>query len=74
MLFEFSDEHEELRRTVRAFLENEAEETRVRELMSDESGLDKTLWTRMAEELGIVGLIVDEKHGGAGFGNVPFSM
>ena len=31
MLFEFSDEHEELRRTVRDFLEQESDEARVRE-------------------------------------------
>jgi alkylation response protein AidB-like acyl-CoA dehydrogenase len=74
MLFEFSDEHEELRRTVRDFLAKESEEARVRELMADESGLDRTLWARMAEELGIVGLIVDEKHGGAGFSNVELAI
>ena len=35
MLFEFSDEHDELRRTVRGFLEKESEEARVRELMAE---------------------------------------
>jgi len=74
MLFEFSDEHEELRRTVRGFLEKESEESRVRELMADESGFDPALWARMAEELGIVGLIVGEEHGGAGFGNVELAI
>jgi len=74
MMFEFSDEHEELRRTVRSFLEKEAEENRVRELMADENGFDPALWARMAEELGIVGLIVDEKHGGAGFGTVELAI
>jgi len=74
MMFEFSDEHEELRRTVRAFLEKESEESRVRELMADESGFDPALWSRMAEELGIVGLIVDEVHGGAGFGTVELAI
>jgi alkylation response protein AidB-like acyl-CoA dehydrogenase len=74
MLFEFSDEHEELRRTVRGFLEKESEEARVRELMADDGGFDAALWTRMAQELGIVGLIVDEVHGGAGFGNVELAI
>ncbi|MDJ0851844.1 MAG: acyl-CoA dehydrogenase family protein [Myxococcota bacterium] len=74
MLFEFSDEHEDLRRTVRSFLEQESEESRVRELMADESGFDAALWQRMAQELGIVGLIVDEPHGGAGFGNVELAI
>jgi alkylation response protein AidB-like acyl-CoA dehydrogenase len=74
MLFEFSDEHEELRRTVRDFLAKESEESRVRELMADADGFDRALWARMAEELGIVGLIVDERHGGAGFGNVELAI
>jgi alkylation response protein AidB-like acyl-CoA dehydrogenase len=74
MLFEFSDEHDELRRTVRDFLTKEAEEARVRELMADESGFDADLWSRMAAELGIVGLIVDERHGGAGFSNVELAI
>jgi len=74
MLFEFSDEHGELRRTVRNFLEKESDENRVRELMSSEQGFDATTWGRMAEELGIVGLIISERHGGAGFGMVELAI
>ncbi len=74
MLFEFSDEHGELRRTVRNFLEKESDENRVRELMASEQGYDPTCWSRMAEELGIVGLIVSERHGGAGFGMVELAI
>ena len=74
MLFEFSDEHGELRRTVRDFFEKESDETRVRELMSSEQGFDPTCWGRMAEELGLVGLIVSEKHGGAEFGMVELAI
>jgi len=74
MLFEFSDEHGELRRTVRNFLEKEFDEKRVRELMASEQGYDTTSWGRMAEELGIVGLIVSERHGGAGFGMVELAI
>ena len=74
MLFEFSDEHGELRRTVRNFFEKESDEKRVRELMSTEQGYDPASWSRMAEELGIVGLIVSEKHGGAGLGMVELAI
>lgn len=74
MLFEFSDEHGELRRTVRDFLEKESDEKRVRELMVSEQGYDPLCWSRMAEELGIVGLIVSERHGGAGFGMVELAI
>ncbi|MFB3118539.1 MAG: acyl-CoA dehydrogenase family protein, partial [Myxococcota bacterium] len=74
MLFEFSDEHGELRRTVRNFLEKDSDEKRVRELMASELGYDPASWSRMAEELGIVGLIVSERHGGAGFGMVELAI
>ena len=74
MLFEFSDEHAELRRTVRNFLEKESDEKRVRELMASERGYDPATWSRMAEELGIVGLIVSERHGGAEFGMVELAI
>ncbi len=74
MLFEFSDEHEELRRTVRDFLEKESDEKSVRELMASERGYDPTTWSRMAEKLELVGLIVSEQHGGAGFGMVELAI
>ena len=74
MLFEFSDEHDELRRTVRNFLEKDSDEKRVRNLMESEQGYDPTSWSRMAEELGIVGLIVSERHGGAGFGMIELAI
>jgi len=74
MLFEFSDEHGELRRTVQDFFEKDSDEKRVRELMASEPGYDPKSWTRMAEELGIVGLIVSEKHGGAGLGMVELAI
>jgi alkylation response protein AidB-like acyl-CoA dehydrogenase len=74
MLFEFSDEHGELRRTVRDFFAKDSDETRVRELMSTEEGYDPTSWGRMAEELGIVGLIVSEPHGGAGLGMIELAI
>ena len=74
MLFEFSDEHGELRRTVRNFLEKDSDEKRVRDLMESEQGYDETSWSRMAEELGIVGLIASERHGGAGFGMIELAI
>jgi len=74
MLFEFSDEHGELRRTARDFFEKDSDENRVRELMSTEQGYDPATWSRMAEELGIVGLIVSEQHGGAGLGMIELAI
>ena len=74
MAFEFSDEHEELRRTVRQFFENESDETKVRELMASERGFEDATWKQMAEELGLAGLIVPEIHGGADFGAVELAI
>ena len=65
--YSFTDEHEELRATVRAFLEKRSPEEAVREQMASERGYDPGVWKQMAEELGLAGLIIDEEHGGAGF-------
>ena len=68
--FSFTDEHEELRATVRAFLAEKSDEAAVRAQMATERGFDPAVWTQMAEQLGLAGLIVPEEHGGAGMGYV----
>ena len=68
--FVFTDEHNELRATVRAFLEKRSDEKAVRATMASERGFDPEVWKQLAEELGLVGLIIPEEHGGAGFGPV----
>jgi alkylation response protein AidB-like acyl-CoA dehydrogenase len=65
--FSFTEEHEELRATVRAFLQEKSDEQAVREHMASELGFSRELWTQLAEELGLAGLIIPEEHGGAGF-------
>jgi alkylation response protein AidB-like acyl-CoA dehydrogenase len=70
----FTDEHEDLRRTVRQFMERESPETRVRELMESELGYDPKTWSRLAEELGLAGLVIPEQHGGAGFGPIELGI
>ena len=65
--FSFTDEHEELRATVRAFLEERSDEQAVREHMATERGFDPDVWAQLAEQLGLAGLIVPEEYGGAGF-------
>ncbi len=74
MIFEFTDEHEELRRTVRQFLANESDENTVRELMADVRGYNPDTWKRIAEELGLAGLIIPDAHGGADFGLVELAI
>ncbi|MEZ4293235.1 MAG: acyl-CoA dehydrogenase family protein [Myxococcota bacterium] len=70
MDFTFSDEHEELRRTIRQFLAAESDEQAVRTAMATERGHDPKLWERMAQALGLAGLIVPEQYGGAGMGPI----
>ncbi len=62
------DEHEELRRTVRRFLETASSSAEVRRAMETERGYDRDVWQRLSGELGLTGLIVPERHGGAGAG------
>jgi alkylation response protein AidB-like acyl-CoA dehydrogenase len=64
----FDAEQEELRRSVRRFLEQKAPSTEVRRLMETEEGYDPAVWSQMAEQLGLQGLALPEEHGGSGFG------
>jgi acyl-CoA dehydrogenase len=68
MDFAFSPEQEELRRTVRQFLDKAAPETEVRRVMATERGYDADIWHRMANELGLTGMAIPEGYGGAGAG------
>ncbi|MEU3613297.1 acyl-CoA dehydrogenase family protein [Streptomyces sp. NPDC006872] len=74
MDFAFSDEQEELRRTVRAFLADTSPETEVRRLMETPEGFDRALWRRLGSELGVLGLAVPEEYGGAGCGPVEVGV
>jgi alkylation response protein AidB-like acyl-CoA dehydrogenase len=65
MDFGFSEEQEMLRTSARDFLAKEAPMTYVRRMMEDERGFTDDLWRKMAD-LGWMGLILPEEHGGAG--------
>jgi alkylation response protein AidB-like acyl-CoA dehydrogenase len=70
----FTHEHDELRQTVRRFLEKESAETAVRKLMETDSGYDTRTWERLASELSLAGMVIPEKHGGAGLGPVEMAI
>src|SRR5262249_46676721 len=70
MTFTFTEEQEELRRTVRRFLEHTSPPSQARRLMETAEGYDPGVWTRMATEVGLQGLTIPEEYGGAGFGPV----
>lgn len=63
--FALSDAQEELRRSVQDFLEETSPSSEVRRLMATTQGYDPSAWRRMAE-LGLQGLAIPERHGGAG--------
>ncbi len=70
MNFAFSEEQEELRKSVRSFLENKSPESEVRRLMETEEGYDKAVWDQMATQLGLQGLAIPEEYGGSGYSYV----
>src|SRR5918995_26566 len=67
MNFAFTDEQDELRKTVRAFLDAKSPESAVREQMETEAGYDETVWRQMAEQMGLQGLSIPEEFGGCGY-------
>ena len=74
MNFAFTEEQEELRKTVRQFLESKSSEAAVREQMETESGYDAAVWSQMGEQMGLQGLIVPEEFGGSGFSYVELGI
>ncbi len=67
MNFAFSEEQEELRRTVRQFLEAKSPESEVRRLMETSEGYDPAVWKQMGQELGLQSIAIPEEYGGQGF-------
>jgi len=74
MNFAFTEEQEELRKTVRAFLEAKSPETAVREQMETDSGFDTAVWSQMGEQLGLQGLAIPEEFGGSGYSFVELGI
>ena len=68
MNFAFTEEQDELRKTVRAFLDSKSPETAVREQMETETGFDPAVWSQMGEQMGLQGLAIPEEFGGSGYG------
>src|SRR5436309_10152128 len=68
MSMTFSPEQDELRTSVRRFLEQKSKSADVRRLMETDDGYDPAVWSQMAEQLGLQGLALPEEHGGSGFG------
>jgi alkylation response protein AidB-like acyl-CoA dehydrogenase len=67
MNFAFTEEQDELRKTVRAFLEAKSPESAVREQMETDNGFDPAVWAQMGEQMGLQGLHIPEEYGGSGY-------
>jgi len=74
MSIAFTEEQEELRRTVRAFLDQKSPEAEVRRLMETSVGYDPAVWQQMGEQLGLQGLAIPEEYGGSGYGFVELGI
>jgi alkylation response protein AidB-like acyl-CoA dehydrogenase len=74
MEFVFSPEQEELRASLRKFLETRSPETEVRRVMETEPGYDPTVWNVLTAELGLTALAIPEEYGGLGYGFLEVSI
>ncbi len=74
MNFAFTEEQEELRSTIRSFMENKSPESAVREQMEADDGYDADVWKQMGEQMGLQGLHIPEEYGGSGFGYVELGI
>lgn len=64
----------ELRATARGFFEKHSDESAVRSTMETADGFDRALWRRMADELGLPGLLIPEDFGGTGLSFVDVQI
>jgi alkylation response protein AidB-like acyl-CoA dehydrogenase len=74
MNFAFSEEQEELRRSIRRFLQEKSPSTEVRRLMETTEGFDPAVWDQMANQLGLQSLAIPEAYGGSGFSFVELTV
>jgi len=73
MEFGLNDEQRQLKESARIFLAGECPVRRVREIMADDAGMPRDLYSAIAN-LGWCGLLVPAKFGGAGLGMLDMSV
>jgi alkylation response protein AidB-like acyl-CoA dehydrogenase len=64
--FRASAEQAEFRNVLRKFLEVKSPEAAVRRTMETTDGYEPDVWKQMADQLGLLGLIIPEAYGGVG--------
>ena len=70
----YSEEQDELQRTVRRFVRDKQPMPAVRQVMGTEAGYDPAVWRQMAGQLGLQALGIPEEYGGAGCGHVELGI
>ncbi len=74
MAFTFTSEQRALRDAVAAFVAEHSGESTVRAVSETEHGYDPAVWRVLAQQLGLVGLIVPERYGGSGAGPIELAI
>ncbi|MFT7652707.1 MAG: alkylation response protein AidB-like acyl-CoA dehydrogenase [Candidatus Azotimanducaceae bacterium] len=67
------EERSALRESVHRLLTDESSEAAVRATMETDAGYDPELWRKLGE-MGVLGLVVDESHGGSGVGPMELEV
>jgi len=67
-------EHDELRQVVRQFLRERSPSGEVRRLMETGESRDDEAWALLAGQLGLTGIAVPERYGGAGYGPAELAV
>ena len=73
MAFSFTTEQEELRQTVRRFLDDRSKSSEIRRLMQEREH-DCDLWAAVSRDLGLCGVHIPERYGGQGLGFVELGI
>lgn len=74
MHFDLDDEQHELLRSARRFLREQAPSATMRQWLETDEVLDPTIWKRLTEELGWIGIPLPESAGGFGFSWLDFAL
>jgi alkylation response protein AidB-like acyl-CoA dehydrogenase len=69
-----SAEHEELRQMVREFLREKSPSGEVRRLIDAGKSRDEEVWAQLTGQLGLSGIAVPVRYGGAGYGPVELGI
>ncbi len=73
MNFDFSEEQKLLQQTARDYLAAQAPLATCRAVLEGDQSYDADLW-QGAAEMGWLGVVLPEQHGGAGFGHLELAM